>query len=319
MDKLVREALIAYLKVGGTYEKEFYELIRLVYLNELIRLKKVDEIFNISPQIRQRHFISGGNYKYVIKEYDFENLPVIIEKSGEIKLGVSFGRDIFVAQIVLRFNSYNGSLNNEEVKIGNQNWKTKNLDVEYFQNGDKIKQAKSFDEWQNYLKNDEPAWCYNDFDNNPPQDCGKIYNWYVVIDKRIVAPIGWHIPSSSEWDSLRIEIGIRGNGTLYAPDAGDHSSCTKKIRSKSRWPYSGSGHMPTNELGFSGLPCGILYHNGYGESSFPDSDNENIRFWSTTRSSSEGYGETIRLNEWMLAFEKNNLGSGLYIRCIKDE
>jgi hypothetical protein len=53
----------------------------------------------------------------------------------------------------------------DEVEIGHQVWKTQNLDVETFKNGDVIPEAQSKEEWVRVGENSEPAWCY--FDKDP--------------------------------------------------------------------------------------------------------------------------------------------------------
>jgi hypothetical protein len=62
----------------------------------------------------------------------------------------------------------------EEVKIGNQIWSTRNLDVGTFKNGEPIPEAKSADEWESAGKSQMPCWCYylNDIETGPNMgDC----------------------------------------------------------------------------------------------------------------------------------------------------
>ncbi|MFM7105560.1 MAG: FISUMP domain-containing protein, partial [Flavobacteriales bacterium] len=73
-----------------------------------------------------------------------------------------------------------------------------------FRNGDPIPQAKKEEEWVNADSKSQPAWCYNNF-NNDPENGGKdvkLYNWHAVDDPRGLAPKGWHIPSEGEWTVL---------------------------------------------------------------------------------------------------------------------
>ena len=91
---------------------------------------------------------------------------------------------------------------NKEVKIGNQIWTSRNLDVSSFSNGDPIPEAKTEEEWRAASSNQTPAWCY--LENNPAngKKYGKLYNWYAVHDPRGLAPKGWHIPNNEEWSIL---------------------------------------------------------------------------------------------------------------------
>ena len=93
----------------------------------------------------------------------------------------------------------------EYVNIGQYDWGVKNLDVSTFKNGDPIKEIKSNDEWEQAIENKEPAWCY--YENDPANNemYGKIYNFYAVSDSRGLAPEGWRIPTSSDWEGLGSE------------------------------------------------------------------------------------------------------------------
>ena len=45
-----------------------------------------------------------------------------------------------------------------EIKIGDQTWTTKNLDVSAYKNGDAIPQVQDEEEWANLTTG---AWCYS--------------------------------------------------------------------------------------------------------------------------------------------------------------
>jgi hypothetical protein len=55
---------------------------------------------------------------------------------------------------------------------------TQNLNVSKFRNGDEIKQAQSNEEWIQADKNEEPAWCYYNNDEENGKTYGKLYNRY---------------------------------------------------------------------------------------------------------------------------------------------
>jgi uncharacterized protein (TIGR02145 family) len=88
------------------------------------------------------------------------------------------------------------------VKIWKQIWTAENLDVINFRNEDIIPEARSSAEWKIAGENGKPAWCY--YDNNPVNGkiYGKLYNWFSVNDQRNIAPVGWHVPTYSEWKTL---------------------------------------------------------------------------------------------------------------------
>lgn len=75
---------------------------------------------------------------------------------------------IFILFLILAFNTTKEltTLSQvEEVTIGEQVWMKCNLNVDRFQNGDLIPEAKSKKEWQKANESKQPAWCY--YDNNP--------------------------------------------------------------------------------------------------------------------------------------------------------
>lgn len=84
----------------------------------------------------------------------------------------------------------------ETVKIGTQIWTAKNLDVFTYQNGDTITEVKNINTLQNIKTG---AWCYYNFDAKNGKKFGKLYNVEAVFDKRGIAPKGFHIPTSLEY------------------------------------------------------------------------------------------------------------------------
>jgi uncharacterized protein (TIGR02145 family) len=88
------------------------------------------------------------------------------------------------------------------VKIGEQVWMAENLNVSTFRNGDSIPHAATDQEWDNAGKEGRPAWCYYENNTNNGLKFGKLYNWYAVMDKRGLAPKGWHIAKNTEWEIL---------------------------------------------------------------------------------------------------------------------
>ncbi len=88
------------------------------------------------------------------------------------------------------------------VKIGNQIWLSRNLNVRCFRNGDTIKELKTKDEWVAAYESGTPGWCYHNNDPKNALTCGKIYNKYAIIDPRGLAPEGFQIPTKSDWEIL---------------------------------------------------------------------------------------------------------------------
>jgi len=98
--------------------------------------------------------------------------------------------------------------------IGTQTWKTLNLDVATFRNGDPIPEAKTDEEWKAAGENKQPAWCYYENDPMNGTNYGKLYNWYALNDLRGLAPTGWHIPTDLEWTVLSMLAWAEIGGVL---------------------------------------------------------------------------------------------------------
>ena len=90
-------------------------------------------------------------------------------------------------------------INTATVKIGNQTWMKKDLNVSKYRNGDPIPEVKDSAIWSKLTTG---AWCH--YNNDPANDViyGKLYNWYAVNDSRGLAPKGWHVPNDDEWTVL---------------------------------------------------------------------------------------------------------------------
>ena len=141
----------------------------------------------------------------------------------------------------------NSSILTETTKIGEQEWTTKNLNLDHFQNGDIIQEAKTDSEWEKAGKNKEPAWCYYDNNQANGNKYGKLYNFYAVSDPRGLAPKGWHVPTDAEWDVLDDYLTANGhNGTEGIA-----------LKSKFGWnDYKGNSGNGTDTYGWLGLPGG---------------------------------------------------------------
>ena len=154
--------------------------------------------------------------KRIIKDYPQEDgiRPLLkrteAEKSGNVKTCIpssKFREYVTPPAIPSIKNDF------ESIKIGEQEWMLKNLDVDRFRNGDLIPHIKDEEEWIEAGRNRQPAWCY--YDNNPTNE--KLYNWNSVIDLRAIAPPGWRVPSNADWQIL---IDYLGGDDHYFLDKG---------------------------------------------------------------------------------------------------
>jgi uncharacterized protein (TIGR02145 family) len=188
------------------------------------------------------------------------------------------------------------------VIIGDQEWETKNLDVDRFRNGDPIPQVITAEEWKAAGERGEPAWCYYDNDAENGKIYGKLYNWYAVNDSRGLAPEGWHIPSDDEWTTL----------TNYL---GGEDVAGGKMKSIGTAYWNSPNTDATNESGFSALPGG--YRNN-GGSFF--SISYNAFFWSATEydNNSAWYLNLYNYNSYVNRNNYDFKSVGASVRCLRD-
>ena len=202
--------------------------------------------------------------------------------------------------------------NQPENKIGNQIWMTENLKTEEFQNGDKIPEAKNFQEWGQFQEKNQPAWCYYNFDPNNNDKFGKLYNWAAVHDSRQLAPKGWRIPSHTDWDILIDFLGVNTAGY--------------KMKSKEGWPANGNNNTNgDNSVNFNGFCSGFISYSQQNKTGFfVDRD---AYYWELCPSGSEAGRELCHTNR--LEFNRLNTrlklpsreaihDHGFSVRCVKE-
>jgi uncharacterized protein (TIGR02145 family) len=199
------------------------------------------------------------------------------------------------------------------VKIGDQEWQSKNLDVDRFRNGDLIPHATTAEEWKSAGEKGEPAWCYYDNDTEKGRIYGKLYNWYAVNDARGLAPAGWHIPADEEWGSLEEYLVGYIDGNYIAGGK-------MKATGTTYWNSPNTG--ANNDSGFSALPGGCRYDDGmFIDISF------NAFFWSAAafdndyawgRSLSNSNIDFFRGYDGFYYNSYVSKSVGASVRCLKD-
>lgn len=184
------------------------------------------------------------------------------------------------------------------VRIGSQVWMTKNLAVTRYRNGDKIPEVRGGANWASLTTG---AWCWYKNDSAAGAIYGKLYNWYAINDPRGLAPEGWHIPTSAEWDIL-------GNflGPLYAAGS--------KMKEVGTTHWLAPNNDATNSSGFTALPGGIRYYNGLFNLI------RNNGFWWSSTASNPGFASfrILGYNATALLTNEDDDRSGFSVRCIKD-
>lgn len=200
------------------------------------------------------------------------------------------------------------------VTIGSQTWMAENLRTTKYANGDTIAHFKSNADWQNTMQG---AYC--DYDNKPSNSLifGKLYNGYVALDDRKIAPEGWHVPSLSEWNTLFTYLGgIQDAANKMKEIGATHWTTTTS------WDEVTYTNNSTNESGFTALGSGIRFNSAV----FMYLDLSGY-FWTSTMS--EGFPsnayhirldgmEGFKVSRYFGSGDYSFLNYGISIRCIKD-
>jgi uncharacterized protein (TIGR02145 family) len=157
------------------------------------------------------------------------------------------------------------------------------------------------------------CWAYADNDSNVAK-YGYLYNWET---SKNVCPIGWHLPSETEFRTLAQFFG--GVKTLKIKTNSGASELTAGTKMKSTTGWEGIGNG-TDEKGFNALPAGFRL----GRGAYKNMGN-NSCWWSST----EDYGynadlitayslELLSSNGYIGIHCLNLKNFGLSVRCIKD-
>lgn len=169
------------------------------------------------------------------------------------------------------------------IKIGSQEWTKKNLRVFQFRNGDDIPIVQDPDEW---FMSRSSAMCIN------PNNGECYYNGYAVNDPRGLAPKGFHIPSSGEWDKLVCGLDVEVAG--------------KHLKSRRKWDGS-------NASGFSGLPAGDRSESG----NFYNTGIIGF-WWSSTARGDQAFCRYLSSGYSYVHCDTFGLRYGFSVRLIKD-
>ncbi len=209
-------------------------------------------------------------------------------------------------KIVMQFTDSRDGKSYKAVKIGTQTWMAENLNYAYTQKTAKL---------------DSSSFCYD----NDPANCemyGRLYTWSAAMDSaavlseggkdcgdgvtcsasgtvRGVCPEGWHLPDTTEWETLGTYIGSQAsNGVGYA------------LKSTSGWK-SGNG---SDAFGFDALPAGNRDNNGKFGNVL-----EYAYFWcSTGISARNAYNWYLYESYSDLYVSSYNKSRAFSVRCVKD-
>lgn len=184
------------------------------------------------------------------------------------------------------------------VYIGSQEWTASNLRTTRFNNGDLIPEIVDANAW--WIA-DSAGLCsiFNDVQNDVPY--GKLYNGWVVTDSRNVCPLGFHVPSDSDWTVLL-----------------DYTYDMNYLREEGTLHWIEPNVNANNLSGFTALPTGVrtfpypaaLDYYFFGHAAY---------FWSSTRALNlEVKYWFMNDNSPYITRHSTDEQNGLSVRCVRD-
>ena len=197
------------------------------------------------------------------------------------------------------------------ITIGKQAWTVENLRTTKYNDGTSLPLVTDAAAWSNLTT---PGYCW--YNNNAASAFGALYNWYAVDTKKL-APSGWHVASSADWDTLEsylITHGFNWDSTTTGNKVG------KSLAVQTMWATDvtagaiGNNLSKNNKSGFSAIPGGYRTatgnFTGYGY---------NCYWWSSTMYvSSDAFLLYLTYNQSNFTRYILNKKHGFSVRLIKD-
>jgi len=188
------------------------------------------------------------------------------------------------------------------VTIGTQIWMGSNLRTTLYNNGTNIPTETDNITWGN-LTSAAYCWHSNDSVVNG-KTYGALYN-FEAVNSGILCPMGWHVPTQAEWDTL-----INGLGGLAFAGG--------KLRETGTQHWTAPNTGATNESGFTALP-GSSRYGSLNNGAFSTTLGTQALWWSAT--------EITGTNAWYYETQNTHGGAssgsiskqyGMSVRCIKN-
>jgi len=183
------------------------------------------------------------------------------------------------------------------ITIGTQTWMAENLRTTKFNDGSDIPLVTDYAAWSSLTT---PGYCWLNDDEANKVIYGAFYNFFTVNTGKL-APVGWHVATDAEWTAL-----------LYYEGGLDVAGGKLKEIGTTHWLSPNKG--ATNETGFTALPAGERFENGY-LTGLAD-----ISCWwsSTVNNSAEAWIFDLGYNYPGANRESASKIQGFSVRCIKD-
>jgi uncharacterized protein (TIGR02145 family) len=132
-----------------------------------------------------------------------------------------------------------------------KSWTFQNYSGTTYRNGDPIPEVTDATAWAGLTTG---AWCYFSNSSVNGRIYGKLYNWYAINDPRGFAPVGYRVPTDTDWSTLRDCLGGE-------PVAGGKMKTTGILQNNDGL-WDSPNTDATNSSRFNGLPGGFRNSDG---------------------------------------------------------
>ena len=201
------------------------------------------------------------------------------------------------------------------VLIGNQLWTVQNLQTTRYRDGAAIAHLSDSAGWTGATGG---GYCYYDNDVANATRYGALYNWHAVNTGKL-APAGWRIPDTTDWNTLRDYLIDNGYNHEFA--LAGSNAVGKALASQDDWAHDdrigriGNDPSSNNSSGFTGQPGGSRhYFRGFRE------QGEIGRWWSLTQGSvpNEACARYLQNGGRGLSQGDYDVRNGFSVRLVRD-
>ena len=186
------------------------------------------------------------------------------------------------------------------VQLGNQTWMAENLNLHM-----------------------DDSWCYERKIDNCKK-YGRLYTWKKAEK---ACPVGWHLPSRSEWRDL---VSFVSENSKSKPGNALRAKDDWKVKKKKKKIYDQHTGEPiyldeyeiintgTNDFGFAALPAGYVSKDG----NLSDKIKERALFWSSSKEkgkkSKKAFARMLEYGDESFHENKYSTDNAFSVRCLKD-
>lgn len=182
--------------------------------------------------------------------------------------------------------------------LGSQEWMGANLRTTRFADGSNIPNIVDPIAW---TQNASSAWCYLNNDASLNSTYGKLYTWYATVDNRNLCPVGWHVPSVSEWVILENFLGGNSIAGGRLKEVGTVNWLSPNTGATNE---SNLSFVPGSSRSTTGQSFGLGYAGVY---------------WTSTQFSAiDGYNRYVLNTSSIIYSDQNGKNGGFSVRCIKN-